>query len=887
MDGRRLALVVATSDYQDAGLRRLRAPAQDAAELVEVLGDQAIGGFTVTPVLDGTERDVRIAVERFLTACGPDDFALVYLSCHGLLDARGQLWFAAGDTLKNLLGSTAIGAAWLRERLENCRATRQLVLLDCCFSGAFVKGGKGAAEVGVETLHGGGRGHVVLTASRATEYSYEGEPVDGGALAGSVFTTALVHGLRTGEADLDNDGVITTDEAYDYVNGYLRAVGANQTPTHTVVGGVGKIELARSPVGIRPVVVPAQPTVRVVAEAAEIMALTPAPAPVGASGQAPPTDGPAAELATLRAIRRAFDDQAVLERALRERPVGDVVTVVAAVRASGLADRAGDVLRIAATVRPIDEIIALVEAARGGPHPADADVLLAAVGTSRQVTDVVRLCADPAQPEDDVATVLGWAARTRPVTEVRPLARLLPTERGQLVLHEFGKVRSGTEVAELFTGASKAAVSAVLTGVRARPAAQVAVVVTALRNAGDDTTADRVLGWVDGLPVGEVVDLVEGLRAAGAADDAETVLHWAGWRLPPPLVAALVAALDAAGRTDSVGAVLRSAESRTLDDIHDILHAAVSAHADHIGPMLEMAARRSPADLATLLRRLDLMPPAVGDGAVARANELRRHLVVTGPARSTAVLARLATMAVASPVETVSRLVRALVDAGHAAAAERMVGEAAHRPSHELIDLVTALATDPSPALVDVLVTRAARYPHATLPAVLAGLHRANAPAIVERFLQAVPAVRWEQVPAAAPETPEFAKQLIALTTRGDAARRSRARRATMRRALARAAITAVCVVILFVTASLTRVFGHSGFGAGNWAAWAATTVVTLLLLRTAATVAVRRSKSAGHDTVVRVATIGAAVAGLALGWFVPPLTDAATHVRDWLAWKF
>jgi hypothetical protein len=38
---------------------------------------------------------------------------------------------------------------------------------------------------------------------------------------------------------------------------------------------------------------------------------------------------------------------------------------------------------------------------------------------------------------------------------------------------------------------------------------------------------------------------------------------------------------------------------------------------------------------------------------------------------------------------------------------------------------------------------------------------------------------------------------------------------------------------------------------------------------------------------ITGIVAITAALAGLVLGWFVPPLTDAATHVRDWLAWKF
>ncbi len=40
LDGPRAALVVATTQYEDPELRQLRAPAHDAEELAEVLGDQ-------------------------------------------------------------------------------------------------------------------------------------------------------------------------------------------------------------------------------------------------------------------------------------------------------------------------------------------------------------------------------------------------------------------------------------------------------------------------------------------------------------------------------------------------------------------------------------------------------------------------------------------------------------------------------------------------------------------------------------------------------------------------------------------------------------------------------------------------------------------------------
>ena len=62
-----------------------------------------------------------------------------------------------------------------------------------------------------------GRGRTVLTASDATQYSFEGNTVHGRS-SQSVFTHHLVAGLRDGSADLDGDGDITLDELYTYVH---------------------------------------------------------------------------------------------------------------------------------------------------------------------------------------------------------------------------------------------------------------------------------------------------------------------------------------------------------------------------------------------------------------------------------------------------------------------------------------------------------------------------------------------------------------------------------------------------------------------------------------------------------------------------------------------
>jgi WD40 repeat protein len=243
----RAALVVATSEYDDPGLNRLRAPAQDAADVIDVLADPRIGGYPVTAVVNRPEHEIRRKIGKFLAARAVDDLVLLYLSCHGLRDARDRLYFAATDTEKASPSSTAVDSTWLLEQLEECRARAQILVLDCCYSGA-IGPVKGSDDLDLERrLHRPGRGLTVLTASRAQEYSYEGVPVHPGGPTRSVFTAALVEGLRTGDADRDADGYVSVDEAYDYAVEQVARQGGTQTPQRWVHRGEGAVLLARNP----------------------------------------------------------------------------------------------------------------------------------------------------------------------------------------------------------------------------------------------------------------------------------------------------------------------------------------------------------------------------------------------------------------------------------------------------------------------------------------------------------------------------------------------------------------------------------------------------------------------------------------------------------------
>ncbi|GAA0994545.1 hypothetical protein GCM10009555_087240 [Acrocarpospora macrocephala] len=236
--------------YADPAFSGLRAPAEDAVNLADVLGDPEIGGFSVSSLVDRSAQDIRRSIDDLLSSCGLDDLLLLYLSCHGVLDARGRLYFAATDTHKSHLASTGIESSWLLDQLDECRARRQVLILDCCFSGAFAGRAKGETEIDLRRhLVGHGRGRAVLTASRAGEYSFEGEPLDQGA-TGSVFTTGLIEGIRSGSADQDKDGYISVEDSYDYAYKYVQRHGAAQTPQRWLFGAEGSIYLARNPVGI-------------------------------------------------------------------------------------------------------------------------------------------------------------------------------------------------------------------------------------------------------------------------------------------------------------------------------------------------------------------------------------------------------------------------------------------------------------------------------------------------------------------------------------------------------------------------------------------------------------------------------------------------------------
>jgi hypothetical protein len=256
VDGTRSALIVASDAYTDPGLRQLRAPASDAQALAAVLEHPEIGGFQVRTLLNQPAHEVNLAVEEFFADRKPDDLLLVHVSCHGIKDEDGELYFAATNTRLRRLGATAVAAEFVNRRMSRTRSRRVVLLLDCCYAGAFERGmtTRAGTGMGIEEQFGG-RGRAVITASSAMEYAFEGEELaDARGASPSVFTSALVEGLESGEADRDQDGMVALGELYDYVYDKVRATTPNQTPGRWMFGVEGDLYVARRS---RPVTTPA------------------------------------------------------------------------------------------------------------------------------------------------------------------------------------------------------------------------------------------------------------------------------------------------------------------------------------------------------------------------------------------------------------------------------------------------------------------------------------------------------------------------------------------------------------------------------------------------------------------------------------------------------
>lgn len=273
--GRRLALLIGNAVYDDPAFPPLGKAGADVHAMAEVLGDQHIGGFEVTVLINETNETIRRAIAGLFQQGKKDDFLLLYFSGHGhAWNKLRYLYLIAKDTRYGLLSSTAISSTFIKEVMDLSDAETQVLILDCCCSGTFVQGMKGQLPLGEEIASVfAGSGRAILTASSGTEPAWEGDET----LPLSLFTYYLVQGLATGEADSNRRGQITLDTWYDYTyRGVINKKPA-QIPSKSIEKQQGLIVIAQNPVLTRSPDLAASPSHAAIPDQAKTRATPPLP----------------------------------------------------------------------------------------------------------------------------------------------------------------------------------------------------------------------------------------------------------------------------------------------------------------------------------------------------------------------------------------------------------------------------------------------------------------------------------------------------------------------------------------------------------------------------------------------------------------------------------
>jgi formylglycine-generating enzyme required for sulfatase activity len=244
---KRLALLVATSEYAECqDLKPLHGSLLDVAAMQRVL--VANGEFDADDVVvlkNAPRQAIEYAIHDLFNAPdrSKDDLVLFYFSGHGVIDEGGKLFLGTPSTRKQknkIVKPSTVAASYLHDAMGESKSQHQVLIFNCCFSGAFAQGMAVMDDGSVNLKEQlGGKGRAILTSSSSTQFSFQPE----GEM--SIYTRYLVEGIETGAADRDRDSRISVDELHEYAALKVSQESPNMTPAFYPVEQGGRIYIAR------------------------------------------------------------------------------------------------------------------------------------------------------------------------------------------------------------------------------------------------------------------------------------------------------------------------------------------------------------------------------------------------------------------------------------------------------------------------------------------------------------------------------------------------------------------------------------------------------------------------------------------------------------------
>lgn len=200
-------------------------------------------------------------LKSFVKNVNENDVILLFIAGHGVLDADLNYYIASHDMDFNHPENKGIPIDFFDDLLDNTKCLKKLMFIDACHSGEIDK-----TEVIVDTTATNtadadlvfravgntvknvndvnsfelskmafadireSNGSIVISSAGGGEFAMEGEEWSNG-----VFTYSLLRGLKTGEADLNQDKRIMISELHQYlIVNVNRITKGRQTPTSRV-----------------------------------------------------------------------------------------------------------------------------------------------------------------------------------------------------------------------------------------------------------------------------------------------------------------------------------------------------------------------------------------------------------------------------------------------------------------------------------------------------------------------------------------------------------------------------------------------------------------------------------------------------------------------------
>ncbi|HMW32864.1 MAG TPA: caspase family protein [bacterium] len=240
-------VAIGVSQFIDSNMNLTYAAkdAEDMASLFSVNKDAYADVVIQTLTNSQATRNNIVKTKNLLMKSTVNDEVLLFVASHGLLDDQLNYYIATHDVDFNRPSFNGLSYDELESLTEGIAARKKLMLIDACHSGevdkeetvltnvAVHQESKGVSSRGFKTLQNKnsvglinsfelmkalfadlrrGTGTIVISSAAGKEYAFESEAWKNG-----VFTYSLIEGLKSKNADTNQDRSITVSELRDYV----------------------------------------------------------------------------------------------------------------------------------------------------------------------------------------------------------------------------------------------------------------------------------------------------------------------------------------------------------------------------------------------------------------------------------------------------------------------------------------------------------------------------------------------------------------------------------------------------------------------------------------------------------------------------------------------